>query len=139
MGHPRAGLIPYYVDQKSKQIKMMFMRPSATQYGGDQWQLAKGKIDPGEDAEQAAVREAQEELGLFKSNIDGLQFVGVFLKSISVYVCKVKDREMFGQPSFETDETVWLTLDEFEDQGRPLHIPLVRETHSMILERERNG
>ena len=30
----------------------------------DDWSLAKGKLDPGEDFEQAAVREVEEEIGV---------------------------------------------------------------------------
>ena len=34
----RAGIVPYYLDENSKQLRMMFMKPSATEYGGDWFQ-----------------------------------------------------------------------------------------------------
>jgi len=66
----RAGVIPYYIEDKD--IKMMFFIPSDFRYGGDKYQIAKGRVDPWEDVETAAIREAFEELGLNKRNIKKL-------------------------------------------------------------------
>ena len=57
----RAGTIPYV--NEGGEIKMMFMIPSNSEYGGDQAQIAKGKVEDGETTEFAAIREAKEELG----------------------------------------------------------------------------
>lgn len=135
MGQPRAGLIPYVIEDN--QIQMLFMRPSDPRFGTDALQIAKGKIDKGETPEHAAIREAQEELGLFKSNIDNVQLLGTFLKSITVYICHVKDKTLFGQPNFETESTEWLTIEQFYEQGRDLHRMIVEEAYQVI--REQNG
>ena len=131
----RAGTIPYIVENGV--VKMMFMRPSDAEYGGDKFQLAKGKVEDGERTMDAALREAKEELGLFVGNVVRTEEVGVFMGRTTVYVAKIKDRIMFGEPSFETAETTWLTLDEFMEIGRELHRPVVQAAHDAIVELER--
>ena len=131
----RAGVIPYIIE--NTQIKMMFMKPSDSEWGGTEFQLGKGKVEEGETKKEAALREAGEELGLFKSNIIHLEELGTFLGRTTVFIAKVKDKEMFGQPNFETEETGWLTYDEFIKDGRDLHKVIVRAAHQRILEMEK--
>ena len=126
----RAGTIPYIVE--NGEVKMMFMRPSDAEYGGDKFQLAKGKVEDGERTMDTALREAKEELGLFVGNVVRTEEVGVFMGRTTVYVAKIKDRIMFGEPSFETADTAWLSLTEFADIGRELHYHVVQAAHSMI-------
>lgn len=126
----RAGTIPYIVEDGI--IKMMFMRPSDPEYGGDKFQIAKGKVEDGESTMDAALREAKEELGLFIGNVIATEEVGVFMGRTTVYAAKVKDRNMFGEPSFETSDTAWLSLTEFADIGRELHYHVVQAAHRMI-------
>jgi 8-oxo-dGTP pyrophosphatase MutT (NUDIX family) len=129
----RAGVIPYHIDEDGK-ASMLFMRPSDADFGGNTFQLAKGKIDPGENSEQAALREGKEELGLFSGNIEKIHDLGNFLGRTQVYVAKVKDKTMFGDPHFETEEVKWMSLQEFLEIGRPLHKPLVKAAHRWISE-----
>lgn len=116
---------------------MMFMVPSDTMYGGPDYQLAKGKVDP-DDAttEDAAIREACEELGLFKSNIEYVTEVGTYLGRTDVFIAKIHNKQAFGVPDFETGATAWMTPEEFEATGRPLHRPLVRDCVELIKELE---
>jgi 8-oxo-dGTP pyrophosphatase MutT (NUDIX family) len=130
----RAGVIPYIVE--NQQIKMMFMKPSDSEWGGTEFQLGKGKVEEGEGTKDAALREAGEELGLFKSNILHLEELGVFLGRTTVFIAKIKDKEMFGQPNFETEETAWLTAEEFAAVGRSLHKDMVQVAYRKILELE---
>lgn len=130
----RAGLIPYVIEDNN--IKMMFMVPSNAEYGGTVPQLAKGKVDPGEDTRAAAIREAKEELGLFYGNLLFLEELGTFLGRTTVYVGKIKDKNMFGEPSFETSKVLWLTLEEFLNQGRDLHKPIVKAAQRFIMKKE---
>lgn len=131
----RAGFIPYIVEQNGT-VKMMFMIPSNPAFGGDKPQIAKGKIDPGEDAKTAALREAKEELGLFIGNIISIEELGTFLGRTTIYIGKVKRIDMFGEPTFETAATKWLTVDEFMEQGRDLHKPIVKAAHRQIIKKE---
>ncbi len=126
----RAGVIPFI--RENDEIYMLFMKPSSPKYGGDVFQVAKGKFEDGESAEEAALREGGEELGLFKGNISELKLVGEFLGRITVFAAHVKDKGMFGDPHFETGETKWMTLDEFLADGRDLHKPVVKAAHRVM-------
>jgi 8-oxo-dGTP pyrophosphatase MutT (NUDIX family) len=122
----RAGAIPYFINEDGE-IEMMFMKPSDPKFGGDTYQIAKGKCEEGETIEETGIREAGEELGLFKYNIDGdTHNLGTFLGRTTIFVCKVKDKEMFGDPCFETGSTIWWTPEQFEEKGRPLHRPIIK-------------
>ncbi len=127
----RAGLIPYIVEDNNN-IKMMFMVPSDPDFGGPLPQISKGKVEGEETNEQAAIREAQEELGLFKGNIITINEVGNFMGRTMVYVAKIKNHSLFGEPSFETEKTMWMTLNEFIENGRELHKPVVKAAYRKI-------
>jgi 8-oxo-dGTP pyrophosphatase MutT (NUDIX family) len=131
----RAGLVPYIVE--NGQIKMLFMRPTNFEFGTFTYQIGKGKVE-NEDATfyDAAIREAKEELGLFVSNVVKIEEVGNFMGRTMVYTAKVKNKEMFGQPSDETESTKWMTLEDFLDEGRDLHRPVILAVHRKILRME---
>lgn len=120
----RAAIVPYIVE--GDKIHMMFMLPSNPKYGGNHFQLCKGKIEDGETPQQAAVREGQEELGLFAGNITRIDDLGVVLGRTTLFAAQVKDRDMFGDPHFETKETRWMTPEEFQAEGRDIHKPVVK-------------
>lgn len=130
----RAGLIPYVVQDNA--IHMMFMKPSDPDFGGDKFQIAKGKVEEGETHLQAALREAKEEIGLFIGNVIKTEEVGQFMGRTTVFVSKVKDTSMFGEPSFETSGTKWMTLEQFLETGRELHKPVVKAAHRLIAKME---
>lgn len=131
----RAGLIPYVVEDNNI-IRMMFMVPSDPDFGGPLPQISKGKVEENESNEQAAIREAQEELGLFKGNIININEVGNFMGRTMVYIAKIKNHSLFGEPSFETDKTLWMTLEEFMEYGRELHKPVVKAAYRKIQQLE---
>lgn len=126
----RAGTIPYVVE--NGEVLMMFMKPSNPEYGGDTFQIAKGRVEDGEDNKTAALREAKEELGLFIGNISLTEELGQFMGRTAVYVAKVKDRTLFGEPSFETSEVAWMTMEQFDQIGRDLHRPVVKAAYRKI-------
>jgi 8-oxo-dGTP pyrophosphatase MutT (NUDIX family) len=130
----RSGVIPYIVEDG--QIKMLFMRPSDPKFGGDTFQIAKGKHEEGESALEAGLREAGEELGLFTGNIIEAHDLGTFLGRTTVHVAKIKDKDLFGDPCDETEEVRWMTVDEFDAVGRDLHKPVVRAAIRLIKEQE---
>ena len=120
----RAGVIPYYI--KDDNVEMLFMKPSDPKFGGSDFQIAKGKKEDGESDEEAAFREASEELGLFKGNIIDKHDLGNFLGRTRIYIAEIKDKDMFGDPHFETGEVKWMTPKEFDKEGRTLHRPIVK-------------
>lgn len=126
----RAGTIPYIVE--NGEIQLMFMKPSDPEFGGPEFQIAKGRVEDDEDFQTAAIREAKEELGLFSGNVLLIEDVGNFLGRTQVYVAKIKDKDMFGEPSFETCDVRWMTVEQFEQEGRPLHVPVVKAANRVI-------
>lgn len=120
----RAGLLPYIVEDGH--IKFLFMKPADPRFGGDRFQIAKGKVEDGESKEEAALREASEELGLVLDNIDAPVYLGDYLGRTSFYVAAVRNKTNFNQPHFETGETAWLSVSEFQNVGRALHVPIVQ-------------
>lgn len=122
----RAGVVPYYIEDNI--VHMMFMNP--TIHPDKTWmldkakfQIAKGRIDDHDaSTRDAALREAQEELGLWEGNIVELYEVGVFLGRTTVFAAQVEDRNLFSTPDpYETAETKWMTTAEFLETGRELH------------------
>lgn len=131
----RAGIIPFYVTDDGD-VLMMFMIPSDPEYGGSDFQIAKGKVDPGENHEEAAVREGEEELGLIQANMIGdVHFLGKFLGRMHIHVVQVKSPTNFNRPHYETAQVGWLTNDKFQQIGRDLHKPIVDRAYSYIVQR----
>jgi 8-oxo-dGTP pyrophosphatase MutT (NUDIX family) len=129
----RAGVIPFFVTE-DQQVQMMFMKPSDPRYGGPFFQCCKGVVeDDDADVMTAALREGSEELGLFKPNIIGdVVHIGRFLGRTDMFVCEIEDQNMFGDPHFETGEVAWMTEQEFIDEGRDLHVPMVQAAMRQI-------
>ncbi len=120
----RAGVIPFYV--KDNKIIMLFMRPSIEKFGGKCFQIAKGHVEKDESNEDAAFREANEELGLFKGNITNKHDLGNFLGRTRIYLAEIKDSNMFGDHDEETGAVKWMSIEEFKSIGRELHYPIVK-------------
>lgn len=130
----RAGLVPYYINEVG-QVEMLFMIPSDQTYGGSAPQIAKGRIEEGEDEKETAIREAKEELGLIQGNIDGeVDYLGVHLGRTHMYACRVYSKDLFGVYSFETESTQWMTEDEFRQEGRDIHRDVVHLVESHAIE-----
>jgi 8-oxo-dGTP pyrophosphatase MutT (NUDIX family) len=121
---PRAGFIPYIIDNDT--VKILFMKPSNANYGGPDFQVAKGKIEKGEDAETAAIREASEELGLKPKNVKKVKYLGKFLGYTEVFYGEIIDKDNFTEFTYETEETKWMTVEEFLESGRKIHRPIVK-------------
>lgn len=127
----RAGIIPFCkIDEN---IKMLFMKPSNSFYGGSKYQIAKGRIDPTDESTiAAALREGKEELGLKKENISMIWNIGNFLGRTQLFACKIKNLNDFDDPHFETESVAWMDLYEFIHHGRDIHVPVVKSIYTMI-------
>lgn len=130
----KAGLIPYVYE--NGEPVFMFMVPSDPNFGGTKPAIAKGNIDPGESVLDAAIREAEEELGLVRSNIirNTLRLVWTGHKgySMTVFMCEVYSKENFVEPHFETGETHWLTSKQFAEEGKAWQISIVSKARSLL-------
>jgi 8-oxo-dGTP pyrophosphatase MutT (NUDIX family) len=130
----KAGLMPY-VYQDGEPV-FMFMVPSDADFGGKKPAIAKGNIDGSESVFEAAVREAEEELGLKKSNMIIETFAQVWRGSngylMTVFMCEVKDKMDFNEPHYETGSTHWLTAAEFSRVGKKWQIPIVQQGRLLL-------
>lgn len=131
----KAGLVPYFIEEDGS-VKYMFMIPSKKTFGDRSPAIAKGGVEKGETALQAALREAEEELGLNRSNIDmstldkvfeGLIMGRIKLQTLTVYTVRVLDKQDFGSTVDETFATIWLTSDGFKKSGYAPHKFIVQD------------
>lgn len=88
------------------------------QYGGDQYILCAGYINKGEDAEDAAVREVKEELGL---DVLSLSFNhSHYYRPSNTLICNftavVDEKE--AVPNEEIDSWSWMSIPEAENRIR---------------------
>jgi 8-oxo-dGTP pyrophosphatase MutT (NUDIX family) len=137
--HGKAGFLPYVMEDG--EAVFLFMIPSDTRYGGDRPSIAKGRIEHEESTEDAALREAEEELGLKTSNLKPetvkLAWKGMLTGldetyEISVFMGEVNDKEDFGKPHFETGSVHWLTAKQFTTEGRKSQVKIINAAASLL-------
>lgn len=135
----KAGVIPYI--QTERGLEMLFMVTSDFKYGGPDPMIGKGNIDPGETPEQAGLREGHEELGLKESNYANTPFLVKDSEiqglcgdpySMRILAVEVKNKEDFDVPHYETAYTIWLTKDEYLEQGRRNQLEFVTRLAGMV-------
>lgn len=135
----KAGLLPYIVED-GKPV-FMFMKSSDASFGGDAPMISKGHIDDGEIPKEAAIREAEEELGLNRSNMIASTLKEVWRGELSgqtetyvmvIYACQVKDKANFGKPHYETESVHWMTNEEFQERGRSSQRKIVAQANSAV-------
>ena len=135
----RAGLIPFTRNVEGQLIYLM-MVSSDPKFGGPRPMISKGKIESGETALEAAVREAEEELGYKQRNargailpiFEGRQELYSGAYHLTVFGVEIQDRYDFDKWCDETEYTIWLTLDEFKNQGRRDHIKFVEALEEKV-------
>ncbi|WP_407305659.1 NUDIX hydrolase [Acinetobacter sp.] len=130
---PRAGLIPYMVSSDGT-IEYLMMVSSDPKFGGPRPMISKGKIEPNEGTLDAAIREAEEELGLKRRNIRkgtvkdlADEYVTLYSGAyhLTLFSCEIIDRYDFDKWCDETEYVTWMTLEDFRDSGRRDHLKYV--------------
>jgi len=127
----RAGIYPVYTDSEG-QVWVCLMIPSDPAYGGPQPQMGKGRIDDGQTAQEAAIREGEEELGLRRSNMSNVQLLEEKIISglnssytIFVYTCEVTDPKAFDKPHYESSWAGFLLIDDAIQRTRTQQRPFL--------------
>jgi mutator protein MutT len=109
----KAGAIIISHDDKNK-IALLYRKSL------NDWTFPKGHIEPGENSEQAMIREIFEETGLTVTIIDALpnlEYAGPDKKinSVNMYLVQSKDDSKL-KPEFEGDDIQWVALDKVIDK-----------------------
>lgn len=110
---------------------------SDPRFGGTKFGICKGGIEKNESAKQAALREAQEELGLRLKNVipETITKIGRFKSanvSLEVFTGEVENPADFGPTDSEIAETRWMTPAEFMARGRAQHKPIIEHWVELI-------
>lgn len=126
----RAYMIPVFLHEGITYV--MVMRPSNKQFGGIEYQIAKGRIDPGETSIETAVRECNEELGI--KIINDVQSLGYYFNNTSeVFYSVVDDCDYEAKPCHETIHTAWLSIHEFMMIGRGIQKHIISDLNNRLL------
>jgi len=115
------------VQNQDNQLLVFYRRGS--------WDMPKGKIDPGETPEQAAVREVQEETGI--QHLDLGPFITHsyhtfeqkdrrLLKKTWWYTMKTTDTQLIPQTEEDIEEIKWVNARQWLDSGVVIY-PNIRE------------
>lgn len=137
---PKAGMIPYMIDPKDGQLKMLFMVASDPKFGGPKPMISKGTIEPGEDVLVAAIREAGEELGLKESNLknkpfkvwEGFVSLRTSKYDLTIFAVEIKNKADFNKWDYETLYATWMTNESFQEKGRKDHKEIVQQLVDML-------
>ncbi|MEL7120715.1 MAG: NUDIX hydrolase [Bacteroidota bacterium] len=121
------------VKNEKEEILFIFRR--------DNWDLPKGKIDPGETPEIAAVREVMEETGI--DNIELGELVTItyhtyklkskqrILKRTYWYDMKAPGQELTPQTEEDIEQASWMTLDAFNREPRVVYKSIIEVLSSV--------
>jgi dATP pyrophosphohydrolase len=123
--------------KKNNKGKYLIIRRSR-QYLKGNWQMVSGKIEKGETAWQAALREIKEETGLIPDRLYSTNKVECFyevhqncINIIPVFVAFVETEGNVKLSKDEHDEYKWITIDQITDfivfQNQIEHMKYIEE------------
>lgn len=112
----------------------VLLREPTGHFGGYVWTFAKGRVDPGETPEQAALREVQEETGYRAEVVTAIpgQFKGTTGSTVMFVMRPVGMPEV--PSSSETNATKWVSSEQAKQLIRLTTSAIGRERDLSILE-----
>lgn len=130
----RGGVVPYFYDNNELYVHLMI--PSNKDFGGIYPQIAKGVINKGEDIKSGSIREAEEELGFKKDNVDGnielLKDYNMKGMKLHIYIAKVIDPDNFNRPHYETGWSSWLQIDDAIEKCANYQKPILQDIKEIL-------
>ena len=124
----RGGLIPYHI--KDGVVHVCLMIPSDPQFGGPDWQFAKGHIEHGESESDCAVREAIEELGLKSEEVCQPWHV-TDSRRISWWAAEVTSMDLVDH-SYESADARWYPVSTAFEVLREWQAPFLSKFIGML-------
>lgn len=110
-----AGAVVYFKDEQQERLEYLVLH-----YGSSHWDFPKGKLEPGESDEMAAIREIKEETGLDVELDKGFEHRLFYRfrsregelvsKQVTFFVAQSKTKEVVL--SEEHSDFKWLTYEE---------------------------
>ena len=139
----KAGLLPYQVREDG--VHFLFMRSSNADFGGALPQVCKGEVDQSDaNPLAAALREAQEELGVTKQHMKlgtlshlwtGYLTTPSMTCEATFFMVELDDPVTLLKPHYETESVHWMTLEKFLEEGRDVNFDLVKLAASRLVKR----
>ena len=138
----KSGLIPFSRNENGEYIYLM-MVSSNPRFGGPDPMISKGENEPFESNIDAAIREAEEELGLKTANLKLHTMFQVCSKKykryqLVVFAVEIIDKSNFGKFCYETSHTMWLTAKEFFKVGRADHREIIGTLEQKLVSNDIN-
>lgn len=109
----RAGLLLYKIAPESGDLYFRCMIPSDAKYGGLSPQIPKGRIEEGYNKRETAIKETQEEAGLYIHNLEWIKhFKDYTDMKLSIFYGTVTDPTDFGEWDYETYWSGWMNYNK---------------------------
>jgi dATP pyrophosphohydrolase len=114
-----SDIVDVYVFRRTRnQVQFLLLRRRPDVVLGDMWQSVHGKIEPGEKASEAAMRQVEERTGLVPTKLYSADYINQFYDHASdtivlapTFAAQVKEREK-PTSSSEYSDYAWCDLEE---------------------------
>jgi len=128
----KAGLLPMQVIGKQIQLLVQIPNDPYGEWSGEEPQVSKGHIEKNETPLMAAIREAEEELGILSSSFLHIPKIIGTNGGVTFFGVLVKENPDMQPFTFETKEIKWMTPNIFGKVGRKDQIWVVLKGSKLV-------